>query len=146
MSFLDNIKDLNNKAQTSRDKLPIKLKAEYYGGYDKYNKKAEGALYIYADRVKFITIGLRSFNFNIDKQSIQEIAVEGQDQVGKRITATRLLATGILAFAWQKKTVQQDTYITVVLTSGQEAIFHIEGKSHMELKAVVAQKINIASV
>jgi hypothetical protein len=149
MGLFGNIKDFNDKqqekAQAMRDKLPVRLKAQYYGGYDKYTKKAEGTLNIYNDRVEFITVGFKSFKFTIDKPNIKELAVEGQDQAGKRITATRLLTTGILAFAWQKKTSQNDTFITVVTSDGQEAIFHIKGKSHMELKPVIAQKIDITT-
>jgi hypothetical protein len=139
------MKGLAENAQARSKKLPVRLKAQYYGGYDKYTRKAEGTLYVYVDRVEFITLGLRSFKFSIGKQKIKDVAVEGQDQAGKRITATRLIATGVLAFAWQKKTSQKDTYITVTTTDGQEAIFHIEGKSHMELKPVIAQKIAVAS-
>jgi hypothetical protein len=144
MSLFSNIKDgyqkQQDKLQGVKDKTPLKLKAEYYGGYDKYSK-ADGTLYIYPDRVQFITLGLKSFKFAIDKQNLSEIAVEGKDEVGKRVTVTRLLATGILAFGWQKKTSQQDTYVTTVTTDGQEVVFHIEGQSHFELKPLISQKI-----
>lgn len=144
MSLFDNIKDgyqkQQGKIQEARDKAPVKLKAEYYGGYNKY-KKADGTLYIYPDKVQFTTIGLKSFTFSIEKQNLTEVAVEGKDEAGRRITVTRLLATGILAFGWRKKTSQQDTFITAVTTDGQEAVFHVEDKSHMELKPVITQKI-----
>ena len=146
MSLFSNIKDgyqkQQDKIQAVKDKTPVKLKAEYYGGYDKY-AKAEGTLYIYSDKLQFITLGLKSFKFVIEKQDLSELAVEGKDEVGRRVTVTRLLTTGILAFGWQKKTSKQDTYITAVTTDGQEVVFHIEGQSHFELKPIVTNKLSL---
>lgn len=144
--FKEKQKEIQQKQQERTAKIPMSFKAEYLGGYKDYNKKTEGRLFIHQDKVRFMgASGFHTAKFEIAKSDIKELAVEGQDQVGKRITATRLLTTGVLAFAWQKKTKQQDTYVTVVTNDGQEAIFHIEGKSHMELKPQIQQKIGLST-
>jgi len=138
MGIFGNIKDLNEKqqqrAQAMRDKLPVRLKAQYYGGYDKYTNKSDGVLFIHVDNVQFIG---RKARFTIDKADIKELAVEGQDQVLQQRTITR----NILLAGKSKNQNIKDTYITITTTTGQEAVFHIEGKSHMELKPVIVQKI-----
>lgn len=63
---------------------------------------------------------------------IKDLAVEGPDEVEKRVTATRLLATGIFAFALKKKS--KHAYLTVTTETG-EVIFETEKMTPQELRA-----------
>jgi len=123
-----------------RDKAPLRIKGEYYGGYSKY-PKSNGSLYIYQDKIKFV--GIKA-NFAIEASEIREIAVEGKEEAQKRVTVTRLFATGIFAFALQKKSIHKEAYITITTADGEEAVFHVQGQSNYDLKPIIAQKLAIA--
>lgn len=137
MSLLTRIKDSYAKKQeefqNNLDKVPLTLKAEYYGGYDRAQKSA-GTLRIWQDKVQFNSL---KSHFIIDRQNIKDIAVEGQDQVLQQRTITR----NLLLAGKSKKVNVQDTYITVTTSDGQGATFHVEGRSHFELKPLISQKL-----
>lgn len=123
-------------------KLPLALNVEYYGGYQDYEKKTKGKLFISQLNVVYMGGGNK---FEIAKTDLKEIAVEGEEDVSRRVTVTRLLAVGIFAFALKKKQEIRDAYITLVTNGGSEVVFHVPDKSHIELKPKVLQKIGILS-
>jgi hypothetical protein len=77
-------------------------------------------------------------------EQISEIEVEGADAIQKRITASRLLAIGIFAFAFKKKTGEAFAFIS--FKDGREAhVYRFPKKSEPEVKAFFAtsrSKIN----
>ena len=123
----------------SQEKRAVTLvNAEYMGGYAE-KKKALGNLSFFDEQVEFkVALNSRA-SFAIPIADIQDMAVEGKDEVSRRVTVTRLIAVGIFAFALKKKGEDKDAYITLVLLDGQEAIFHIKNKSPMEVKVIVSK-------
>jgi hypothetical protein len=149
MSFLDNVKDKYQDHQEKvaevkdarGDKLAT-LPVQYMGGYND-QKKATGSLTFYQKQTEFKAPLLnKKLWFTISNTDVTDVAVEGKDEVNRRVTVTRLLAVGIFAFALKKKSQDKDSFITIVLADGQEAVFHIKDKSPMELKASLAKAIS----
>jgi hypothetical protein len=149
MSFLDNIKDVGDKANKAvaqahqehkqkvadqKDakgkKIEVLVNAEYLGGYDKY-RKTLGNLTFFDKQVKFHAV--LNAKFTIPNEQIANVAIEGSNMASKRVTATRLLAIGIFAFAVKKN--DNESYLTFELKDGQEVIFKIKSLSPAELKA-----------
>lgn len=157
MSFLDKMKEAGDKAskqvaksyQEHQDKVTqVKdargdklgyISAEFMGGYgDK--RKAPGIITFYQKRTEFSNP--LSTKFAIENAQIKDIAIEGKDEVNRRVTVTRLLAVGIFAFALKKKEADKQAYLTLELVDGQEVIFLIDKKSPMEVKTKLAKVIS----
>jgi len=149
MSLLDNIKDKVKDQQQkmaevkdSRGKKLAALPVEYMGGYNN-QKKATGTLVFYQKQTEFKAQLLNKRHwFTIANTCVHDVAVEGKDEVNRRVTVTRLLAVGIFAFALKKKSQNKDSFITLVLADGQEVIFHVKDKAPLELKASLATAIS----
>lgn len=69
-------------------------------------------------------------------ENISEIDVEGPEQIGSRITATRLLTTGVFAFALKKKD-KSSAFILVRGTFG-EFVFEAHKKAAGQLRGPIA--------
>lgn len=68
---------------------------------------------------------------------ISELEVEGPDAIQKRITASRLLMTGVFAFAFKKKT--GEAFAFIAFKDNREAIvLKFPKKSEPEIKAFFA--------
>ena len=68
---------------------------------------------------------------------ISELEVEGPDAIQKRITASRLLMTGVFAFAFKKKT--GEAFAFIAFKDNREAIvLKFPKKSEPEVKAFFA--------
>lgn len=122
-------------------KAPVYVIAEYMGGYE-VARKAKGSLSIYLDKVEFKVVLNSNASFTIPNSDISNIAVEGRDEVSRRVTVTRLLATGIFAFALKKKGKDQEAFITLILIDGREVVFNVADKSPMEVKAKLSAAIS----
>lgn len=157
MSFLDKMKEAGDKAgkqvaksyQEHQEKATElkdarggrigSLSVEYMGGYgDK--RKAKGILTFYQKQTEFSAV--MSTKFTLRNSDVRDIAIEGKDEVNRRVTVTRLLAVGIFAFAFKKKSTDKQAYITIELADGQEVIFFVDGKAPMELRAKLAKVIS----
>lgn len=157
MSFLDKMKDASNKAgksiqksyQEHQDKVAeLKdargarlgaLQVEYMGGYSD-KRKAKGVLSFFEKQTEFSAP--LSTKFTIPNNQIKDVVIEGKDEVNRRVTVTRLLAVGIFAFALKKKNKDQEAYITLELTDGQEVILFVDNKAPMALRAKLAKVIS----
>lgn len=138
MSFLDKAKaqmQAANEKRAEKHELQGKklamLPVEYTGGYESY-KKAQGILTFYENVTEFKAPLMTSFT--IANKGIVDTAVEGRQDVSRRVTVTRLLAFGIFAFGMQKKNENKEAFITLVLANTQEAIFYVKNTSPMDLK------------
>jgi len=157
MSFLDKMKDAGNKAgksiqksyqeqqQKSADLKDTRgtrlgaLQVEYMGGYgDK--RKAKGVLTFFEKQTEFSAV--MGTKFTVPNSQIKDVVIEGKDDVNRRVTVTRLLAVGIFAFALKKKNKDQEAYITLELTDGQEVILFVDNKAPMALRAKLAKVIS----
>jgi hypothetical protein len=138
------IKQQDKRAETAdaRGKKYSVLSAVYLGGYNDF-KKSSGTLKLFEKRIEFGSPMMSSRSFSISREDIAELAVEGKDEVNRRVTVTRLLAIGIFAFAMKKKKEDKESYITVVLNDGQEVVFQINDKSPLELKSKLASATSI---
>lgn len=149
MGFIDNVKDKYKdhqaKAAEIKDQRGNKLgsvSVEYMGGYNE-QKKANGTLTFYQNQTEFKNPMLnKKMWFTIPNSTIKDVAIEGKDEVNRRVTVTRLVALGIFAFALKKKSEDKDAYITLVLSDGQEVVFHSKDKAPMELRATLSQAIS----
>ena len=157
MSFFDKVKDASDKAGKSihksyqeqqqksaelkdtrgsrLDALPV----EYMGGYGDM-KKAKGIVTFFEKQTEFSAV--MSTKFIIPNGQIKDLVVEGKDDVSRRVTVTRLLLVGIFAFALKKKNKDQESYITLELTDGQEVILFVDNKAPMALRAKLAKVIS----
>ncbi len=157
MTFLDKMKDAGDKAGKSIQKsyqehqekvADLKdtrgsrlgaIQVEYMGGYgDK--RKAKGTLTFFEKQTEFSAP--LSTKFTILNSQIKDVVIEGKDEVNRRVTVTRLLAVGIFAFALKKKNKDQESYITLELTDGQEVILFVDNKAPMALRAKLAKVIS----
>lgn len=157
MSFLNKMKEASDKASKSaakayenhKEKIATtkeargetlkSLSVEYMGGYDNY-KKAKGILTFYEKQTEFNSPLFTKFI--IQNGTIANIAIEGKDEINRRVTVTRMLAVGLFAFALKKKSKERESFITLELSDGQEVIFFIDKKSPMELKTSLAKVIS----
>lgn len=157
MSFLENVKGVRDKAgkavakahqdakqraldqkNARGDKLNA-ISLEYMGGYGD-SKKANGILTFYRNQTEFSSP--LSTRFTVLNGSIANIAIEGKDEVGRRVTVTRLLLVGIFAFALKKKKKEKEAYITLELKDGREVIFFVDKMNPMEMKTKLAKSIS----
>lgn len=130
--FFDKIKEARG------DKLKT-IGLNYMGGYND-NRKAAGILTFYEKQTEFSSP--LSTHFTIANTDITDVVIEGKDEVGRRVTVTRLLAVGIFAFALKKKTKEKEAYLTLELADGQEVVFFVDKIAPMELKTRLAQVIS----
>lgn len=102
---------------------------EYLGGNPRREKSTTANLTMSDEGLSF-----KRFKtiFDVDVSEISNLSVEGPEQVAKRVTVTRLLATGLFAFALKKK--QKESYIIINLTDGTELVFKVEDET-MKLRA-----------
>ena len=69
-------------------------------------------------------------------EELVEFAIEGPEQLQKRVTVTRLVAIGIFAFA--KKKASGETFLFAKTKIGQELIIKFHKKSEPEVLALFA--------
>lgn len=133
MSFLDKFRDTNGEKICT-------IVAKYMGGVEGADAQAVGILTFTKSAIKFkATLGPK---FDIDSKEIKNIAIEGKDEVSRRVTVTRLLAVGIFAFALKKKTADKESYLTIELKDGREVIFYVTKTSPIDLKAKLLKATN----
>jgi len=80
----------------------------------------------------------------IAKEKVSNITVEDQSTIEKRITGTRLLLTGVFAFAWKKKTKHELAYVTIYWNDGKfdhETIFEFAGLNAMNRANISRNKL-----
>jgi hypothetical protein len=71
----------------------------------------------------------------IENSLVKNILAEDQSTIEKRITAGRLLMTGVFAFAWKKKKINELAYLTIEWNDGKfdhQTIFEFEGVGSMQ--------------
>lgn len=78
----------------------------------------------------------KGFNFpKIEMVKIKNVTVEDKSILEKRVTATRILLTGVLAFAWKKKTKDEFAYLVIEWNDDRfdhETIFEYTNKGAFE--------------
>lgn len=88
----------------------VSIKLEYKGGHPDLKKEKDCTMKITNDD---LTISYGISQGKIDFSSITGIHYETAEQISRRITATRLLALGPLAFAFKKKKKDSEKYLTI---------------------------------
>ena len=67
----------------------------------------------------------------ISKDAIKNVVFEDATTFGKRVSASRLLLLGVFALAWQKRTKNEQAYVTIEWNDGRfdhNSAFLFEGK------------------
>ena len=107
---------------------------DYLGGHPVREKKHSGGVL----RFDAQGVHMRGFRelFVVPWADVTELAVEGSDEVQRRVTASRMLMLGVFAFAAKKK-LPKECYVTVATKDG-EAIFHCTKVGPHEVKAKLA--------
>ena len=82
----------------------------YHGGHENLTRESKGTVDIYSDRIEFVIIKKQ---FEIPIPSIIDNQIVHQEQLTQRITATRMIAFGILAIAAPKKKNNISNYLTI---------------------------------
>ncbi len=110
--------------------------ARYLGGHPLHEKEVKELALIFDDEGFHTKLPFNRpvwvRNWSVQWPDIDAIEVDGPDQVAQRVTATRLIATGIFAFAIKKK---QKVAYCIVRTRDGEMIFEIKGATVQELRA-----------
>lgn len=112
------------------------IMCDYMGGYDDIKAK-KSILFIQEDSIVFGKP--KKPIFTIDKTDIKSLALEAPDEAEKRITATRVVAFGVLALAMKKN--KKGCYIIVTLKDGREVIFELKGTDVMKMRASMSKAI-----
>ena len=110
----------------------------YLGGHPIREKKHNGGVLRFdAEGVHF-----RGFHelFVVPWVDVQELAVEGSEEVQRRVTASRLLTIGVFAFAAKKKA-PKNAFVTVATKDG-EAIFECTRTGPHAIRAKLTGAIN----
>lgn len=159
MGLFDKVKDVSKKAGKAlneeykkqqqkatelnelRGKKLASISVEYCGGYEEY-KKSKGNLTFFQKRIEYNVALNSAKSFSIENSKITDVAIEGRHEVNRRVTVTRMLAVGLFAFALKKKKEEKESFITLVLSSGQEAVFHLDDKSPLALKSKLSSVIS----
>lgn len=105
---------------------------KYLGGHPGRDKATTCTLTIGDEGVRARVV--RNF-LEVPWSAVTSIDVEGPEQVQTRVTATRLLATGLFAFAFKKE--KRLAYVTVT-TTDHEVIFETDKFTPQELRAQLA--------
>lgn len=121
----------------SKENKRAMIAVDYIGGYGDI-KKATGMIQFYESYLSFS--GLFNKVFDIPYDNVKDISIESPDEVSKRVTATRLIALGVFALFLKKK--KKEAYIVVQLKDGQEAIFHANGVTTMDVRAKLSSTIS----
>lgn len=109
-----------------------RMKAKYLGGHPAHKRATVCTLTIDDDGVRAKIV--RPF-IDVPWASVTQLSVDGPEG-SRRVTATRLLATGIFAFAFKKKR-KRVAYVTVRTPEG-DAIFEVQGVEPIKLRAALA--------
>lgn len=119
--------------------MKTQMPMKYLGGHPAREKPTTATVTLDDDGVRARV--LKDF-LNVPWSEISSVSVEGPDEVQKRVTVTRLLTTGIFAFALKKKS--KTAYLTVTTSDG-EAIFETDKMTPQELRAKVSWAVTRAS-
>ena len=140
MGFLDNIKakqqEHSQKMQELKDTRGDELKklnigVSYLGGYKDIHANNGGSLTFYKNVTEYKVIGMDKRSFTIANKDIADISFEGKDDIVQQ----RTIARNVLLAGKSKNQAVKDTYLTIELSSGEKASFHIKDKAPLELKA-----------
>jgi hypothetical protein len=141
-SMKDKVKEQQEKMAETKDARGNKLASltiEYMGGYgDK--KKATGSLTFYQKQIEFKVPLRENVSFTILNTDIADITFDGKDDVIQQ----RTIARNVLLFGKSKQQEIKDAYMVIVLSSGQEVLFHVKETSPMQLKAKLAGAVSNA--
>ena len=145
MGLFDKVNEAHKQRQEKRveqNKLRGPLLAiqmvDFIGGYND-KRKSTGMLAFFENQTEYSATLNPGASFTIQAADIVDVAIEGKDEVSRRVTVTRLLSTGIFAFALQKKRNEKEVFITVILADGQNAVFHMNNVAPMVIKAKLSK-------
>lgn len=126
--------DVKDKVKEVRAKAPLSsFKLDYMGGHPDITKQKSCDMDIFSDRIE-MKVG--RVNTMVMMENIQSINFETPQQMEKRVTATRLLAFGVFAFAFKKKVKQK--FLTIDFTyNGLPNTMMFEGKKAQEVHSVL---------
>lgn len=118
------------------EKKQASLAVEYLGGYED-KKKAPGFLNFYETYVSFKELFKQPLDIPYDE--ITNISVEPPEEVGKRVTMTRLVALGVFSLFFKKS--KKEAFIVIELEDGSEIIFQSMGKTHIDIRSQLSSTL-----
>ena len=98
------------------------LHLTYLGGLSDF-KRCDGKLEVYEKCLEFADNWHKDRTFVLKPTELSSYAIEGKEDIHRRLTATRMVTLGIFSLAAQKKQVEREQYLTLVLTDGRNVIF-----------------------
>lgn len=119
----------------------VKLFGKYLGGHPQ-SPKARSSARLVCDEDGLSIQGTVSSKkvVALPWSEITEIAVDGNDTIEARVTATRLVTLGIFALAAPKKKGNKAAYVTCRAQSG-DLVFEVPGAEPHKLSARLAEPI-----
>jgi Short C-terminal domain len=123
----------------------VKLFGKYLGGHPQ-SPKARSSARLVCDEDGLSIQGTVSSKkvVALPWSEITEIAVDGNDTIEARVTATRFVTLGIFALAAPKKKGNKAAYVTCRAQSG-DLVFEVPGAEPHKLSARLAEPIALVS-
>jgi hypothetical protein len=113
---------------------PVRLTGEYLGGF---RDLAAGNLTVVFDEAGVHLVPVATPWWRacaLPWPDVREILVEGHEETRRRVTATRMMAVGLLALAIPKDENYSRAYVTVTAKDG-DVVVRVDGARPQELKA-----------
>lgn len=107
------------------------LSGKYISGHPDINDPVDNSSIVFTAKGLAIQNRAKSSIGLIPPDQIKDVSVEDASTIQTRVTATRLLTLGVLAFAAKKKQVSNEFYVTISWNDGRfdhETIFEFTGK------------------
>ncbi len=129
------------------------LRMTYVGGLPSHGSAATGDLLLDADGVRFratsreldpslgVAVQREVAELGLRRDEIKSALIEGPDQIEKRVTLTRLVLVGILAFGIKKEV--RRSYLVVECVDGRTAVFESHELTPLELRSRVSKWLQL---
>ena len=150
-------KDKDSTIEFLKSKRPdlvdrVAPRVQYEGGNPSLITSMSMRAIVNSDSISFLPLfipeankGLGTTTTTIPYSTISNIQVESQQEIERRITATRLLALGVFAFAVKKKEIHVSEYLTIDVKDENDLEFTMvfSGTQIRELLRDVFEKLSL---
>ncbi|KAA0232627.1 MAG: hypothetical protein EDR02_16625 [Actinobacteria bacterium] len=123
----------------------------YLGGNPLHKQPVDGVTLVFTSRAFGVEQYPNGLLFQVPLSQIKSIAIESEEELQHRITVTRLILTGIFAFAWKKRT-GGSVIVSVDAPSGPLLFEKLKAtkaevlKMFAQQRAMLARQVQLQSV
>jgi hypothetical protein len=112
----------------------VTYRCDYIGGHEAHPDGMKDVTLRFSDEGVSVMGSFARLMVDVPWGDVRNLAVEGRDEIHRRITATRIVLTGVFALALRKKKRDKEAYVTVSTAHG-DVICFIEKSSPHEVTA-----------